>query len=301
MMRPLLALLAFLLLAAAPADAQQRVRAPKARLPDTGFVTVPLQVTSIPVVTVKVNGTELRLGVDTGCQGAGVLTPKALEKAGMEVAMTLPTMGNTGRSEMDYALVDSLEMAGGTWSDFHIAVLPLEGTDLDGLVGAEVLFIQPFYMDLADKAMVLGKIPDVSGAREVSCYSRGGHVNLNLEIDGRKVPMLIDSGASLSYVTAMKYRGKVAFRGYSPVATVRGVSLQKLEVCQPESIAINGIPLRGVTLHRSPDHNILGNDFLRAHPLAVDRASRRLWLFEPLRTPGARPAAAAEPAAQPAR
>lgn len=71
MMRPLLALLAFLLLAAAPADAQQRVRAPKARLPDSGFVTVPLQVTSIPVVTVKVNGTELRLGVDTGCQGAG--------------------------------------------------------------------------------------------------------------------------------------------------------------------------------------------------------------------------------------
>lgn len=299
MMRPLLALLA-LLLVAAPAEAQQRVRTPKARLPDTGFVTVPLQVTSIPVVTVKVNGTELRLGVDTGCQGAGVLTPKALEKAGMEVAMTLPTMGNTGRSEMEYALVDTLEMAGGAWNDFHIAVLPLEGTDLDGLVGAEVLFAQPFYMDLADKAMVLGKVPDVSGAREVSCYSRGGHVNLNLEIDGRKVPMLIDSGASLSYVTAMKYRGKVAFRGYSPVATVRGVSLQKLEVCQPGSIAINGIPLRGVTLHRSPDHNILGNDFLRAHPLAVDRASRRLWLFEPLRTPGAKPAAAG-PVAEPAR
>lgn len=286
MMRPLLALLA-LLLVAATADAQQRIRAPKARLPEAGFVTVPLKVTSIPVVTVKVNGTELRLGVDTGCQGAGVLTPKALEKAGLEVAMTLPTMGNTGRSEMDYALVDTLEMAGGTWSDFHMAVLPLEGTDLDGLVGAEVLFLQPFYMDLADKAMVLGKIPDVSGAREVSCYSRGGHVNLNLEIDGRKVPMLIDSGASLSYVTAMKYRGKVAFRGYSPVATVRGVSLQKLEVCLPESVAIHGIPLRGVTLHRSPDHNILGNDFLRAHPLAVDRAARRLWLFEPLRTSGA--------------
>jgi len=281
-MRPLLALL-LLALAVAPADAQERVRLPKQRLPETGFVTVPLKVTSIPVVTVKVNGTELRLGVDTGCQGAGVLTPKALEKAGLEIAMTLPTMGNTGRSEMDYARVDTLEMAGGTWSDFHIAVLPLEGTDLDGLVGAEVLFAQPFYMDLADKAMVLGKIPDVSGAREVSCYSRGGHVNLNLEIDGRKVPMLIDSGASLSYVTAMKYRGKVAFRGYSPVATVRGVSLQKLEVCLPETVSLGGIPLRGVTLHRSPEHNILGNDFLRAHPIAVDRASRRLWLFEPIR------------------
>ncbi len=294
-MRLLLALLALALLAP-PAEAQERVRLPKPRLPETGFVTVPLKVTSIPVVTVKVNGTELRLGVDTGCQGSGVLTPKALEKAGLEVEMTLPTMGNTGRSEIEYARVDTLEMAGGVWADFHIAVLPLEGTDLDGLVGAEVLFAQPFYMDLADKAMVLGKIPDVSGAREVSCYSRGGHVNLNLEIDGRKVPMLIDSGASLSYVTAMKYRGKVAFRGYSPVATVRGVSLQKLEVCLPAEIAIQGVPLRGVTLHRSPEHNILGNDFLRAHPLAVDRAGRRLWLFEPIRT-----SPAAKPASDPAR
>ncbi|MEY3837333.1 MAG: hypothetical protein RL304_315, partial [Verrucomicrobiota bacterium] len=28
------------------------------------------------------------------------------------------------------------------------------------------------------------------------------------------------------------------------------------------------------------EHNLLGDDFLRAHPIAIDMASRRLWLFE---------------------
>lgn len=301
----LLLLLALLVPAVLPA--QQRPREPKATLPESGYVTVPLAVKSIPTVKVKVNGTALTLGVDTGCQGSGVLTPEALAKAGMEVAMTVPSMGNTGRSETEYALVQELEMAGGKWRDFHIAVLPLTGSGLDGLVGAEILFGQPFYMDLADRTMVLGKVPDTSGAREVSCYSRGGHVNVNLEIDGRKVPMLIDSGASLSYVTEMKYRGKVAFKGYSPVATVRGVSLQKLEACLPRSVLLQGVPLRDVTFHRGVEHNILGNDFLKAHPIAVDRAARRLWLFEPVRAGRAAPAVPAgapatpPPAAEPAR
>ena len=31
---------------------------------------------------------------------------------------------------------------------------------------------------------------------------------------------------------------------------------------------------------RDQEHNLLGDDFLRAHPIAVDMASRRLWLFE---------------------
>lgn len=262
--------------------AQQRPREPKATLPEAGFVHLPLIVKSIPTLKVRVNGTELLLGIDTGCQGAGVLTPEALERAGMEIAMSVPSMGNTGRNQTDYALVETLEMGEGTWRDFHIAVLPLTGSGLDGLIGAEILFTQGFYMDLADRVMVLGKIPDTSGAREVSCFSRGGHVNINLDIDGRKVPMLIDSGATLSYVTSMKYRGKVAFRGYAPVATVRGLSLQKMEVCLPETVMLQGVPLNDVTFHRGKEHNILGNDFLRAHPIAVDRAARRLWLFEPL-------------------
>jgi len=32
---------------------------------------------------------------------------------------------------------------------------------------------------------------------------------------------------------------------------------------------------------RDQEHNLLGDDFLIAHPIAVDMAARRLWLFEP--------------------
>jgi hypothetical protein len=57
---------------------------------------------------------------------------------------------------------------------------------------------------------------------------------------------------------------------------------------------LGGVALRGVTLHRDNEHNILGDDFLLAHPIAVDRESRRFWLFEPIRLHG-------RPAAVPAR
>ena len=294
-MRRPLALLLLALLAPALGWAQQRPKVAQAELPDTGFASVRLSMRSIPTVKVTVNGTELTLGVDTGCQGSGVLTTKACEKLGLAPSLTIPTMGNTGRSETDYVLIREFAMGGAVWRDFHLAVLPLEGIGLDGLVGAEILFGQPFYMDLANRVMILGKIPDTSGAREVPCFSRGGHVNLNIEVEGRKVPMLVDSGASLSYITSMKYKGKVAYKGYAPVATVRGVSMRRQEVCLPTSISLGGFPLRGVILHRDNEHNILGDDFLLAHPIAVDRASRRFWLFEPIRLHG-RPPARTEPA-----
>lgn len=289
--------LPLILIALLPASAlaQQRPKIAKPELPETGFASVRLAMRSIPTVKVTVNGAELTLGVDTGCQGSGVLTTKACEKLGLAPSLTIPTMGNTGRSETDFVFVREFAMGGAVWRDFHLAVLPLEGIGLDGLVGAEILFGQPFYMDLANRVMILGKIPDTSGAREVPCFSRGGHVNLNIEVEGRKVPMLIDSGASQSYITSMKYKGKVAFKGYAPVATVRGVSMRRQEICLPASMSLGGLPLRGVTLHRDNEHNILGDDFLLAHPIAVDRASRRFWLFEPIRLPGRAPARA-EPA-----
>ena len=288
-MRRLLPLLLAALLPAIAA-AQQRPKVAKPELPETGFASVRLAMRSIPTVKVTVNGAELILGVDTGCQGSGVLTTRAAEKLGLTPSLTIPTMGNTGRSETDYVFIREFAMGGAVWRDFHLAVLPLEGIGLDGLVGAEILFGQPFYMDLANRVMILGKIPDTSGAREVPCFSRGGHVNLNIEVEARKVPMLIDSGASQSYITAMKYKGKVAYKGYAPVATVRGVSMRRQEVCLPTSMSLGGMALRGVTLHRDNEHNILGCDFLLAHPIAVDRPSRRLWIFEPIRLHGRAPA-----------
>jgi hypothetical protein len=55
-------------------------------------------------------------------------------------------------------------------------------------------------------------------------------------------------------------------------------------------MSLGGMALRGVTLHRDNEHNILGCDFLLAHPIAVDRPSRRLWIFEPIRLHGRAPA-----------
>ena len=65
------------------------------------------------------------------------------------------------------------------------------------------------------------------------------------------------------------------------MASVRGVNLTRVETCQIKSLRIGGVPLTGVEFNRDQEHNLLGDDFLRAHPIAVDMASRRMWLFEP--------------------
>jgi hypothetical protein len=207
------------------------------------------------------------------------LTEAAAAKLNLKPEMTLPTMGNTGKSELDYVRIDKLEMGGGTWSNFHVPVLALKGMKFDGLIGADILFKGPFYMDLTNRTMLIGAMPDTSAAHEVPCFSRGGHCNVNIVVDGRKVPVLIDSGASRSYLTSMKFTGKTIFRGYGSVATVRGVSFVKQEVCLIKSTRLGDMPLKGITFYRDEQHNILGDDFLMAQPIAIDRDSRRVWLF----------------------
>ena len=271
-MRLLLACLSFCVALTLPA---QELKKPKDEFPESGVASFRLRIKSIPTLRMLINGVPVLMGVDTGCQGTAVITPRAAVRCGVTEAFTLPTMGNSGRNESTYGLIEKLQAEDVTWRDFHVAIMPLDGMDIDGLLGADILFARPFYMDLRNKVMILGKIPDTSGAHEVPCYSRGGHCGVNIEVEGVKVPMVIDSGASKSYMSSLK------FRGFLPVATVRSTSLTRVEVCKIKSLTIGGAPLTGVEFIRDQEHNLLGDDFLRAHPIAVDMAARRLWLFEP--------------------
>jgi len=281
MLKPMRLLFACLSLGVVLGLPAQELKKPKDAFPESGMASYRLRIKSIPTLRVLINGIPVVLGVDTGCQGAAVLTPRAAQRCGITDVFSLPTMGNSGRSESTYGLVEKLQAGEVTWSDFHVAVMPLDGMDLDGLMGADLLFGRPFYMDLRNKVMILGKIPDTSGAHEIPCYSRGGHCGVNIEVDGVKVPMIVDSGASKSYMSSLKFRGPTEFRGYLPVATVRSTGLTRVEVCKIGSLRIGGAPLTGVEFIRDQEHNLLGDDFLRAHPIAVDMAARRLWLFEP--------------------
>ena len=123
-MRTLLACLIALMAAALPA---QEVKKPKSEFPAEGLATFRLRVRSIPTIQVKINGATLTLGVDTGCQGTGVLTPRGAAKCDVTEAFTVPSMGNSGRSENTFGYVEKLEAGGAVWRDFHISIMPACG------------------------------------------------------------------------------------------------------------------------------------------------------------------------------
>ena len=173
-MKILRLLFAALGLSLAVSVAAQDLKKPKEEFPESGMATFRLRIKSIPTLRVQINGVSVLLGVDTGCQGAAVITPRAAQRCGITEAFSIPTMGNSGRSESTYGLVEKMQAGEVTWRDFHMTIMPLDGMDIDGLIGTDILFSRPFYMDLRNKVMILGKIPDTSGAHEVACYSRGG-------------------------------------------------------------------------------------------------------------------------------
>ncbi|GBL44112.1 hypothetical protein EMGBD4_16110 [Verrucomicrobiota bacterium] len=59
--------------------------------------------------------------------------------------------------------------------------------DLDGLIGADILFEKPFYMDLSNKFMTLGKTPDLRRARDFLLQPRRP-LRREHRVEGQKVP-----------------------------------------------------------------------------------------------------------------
>ena len=72
-MRLLLAGLGLCLALTLPA---QDIKKPKDEFPESGMATFRLRIKSIPTLRVQINGVSVLMGVDTGCQGSAVITPR---------------------------------------------------------------------------------------------------------------------------------------------------------------------------------------------------------------------------------
>ncbi|GBL25082.1 hypothetical protein EMGBS6_18670 [Opitutia bacterium] len=108
-MKPLRTLFACLSLCVAVTLPAQELKKPKAEFPESGMATFRLRMKSIPMLRMLINGIPVLMGVDTGCQGTAVLTPRAAARCGITEAFSLPTMGNSGRNESTYGLVEKLQ------------------------------------------------------------------------------------------------------------------------------------------------------------------------------------------------
>jgi predicted aspartyl protease len=165
-----------------------------------------------PMVTAMVNEKPVALLVDTG-GGLSSLTKRAVRELNLQTAESRIQMRNiAGRSENLEARLPSIVLGGLRLEGPYFMVLPGPedgGSDIEtfgGLLGSEMLRNVDFDFDFAFKKVNLisqdhcaGNVvywPSATVAVVPFTFSAYGHITFRMELDGRRVNAMLDTGAS---------------------------------------------------------------------------------------------------------
>lgn len=128
---------------------------PPAAPPAPAGVTIPY--TGGPlVVSASLNGTPLRLIVDTGADRT-LISPAAMARAGVDVTQgtAVQIRGVTGDAVATLVLVPRLDLAGTRVGPVAVVVHALAGLSVDGLLGRDVLDAFTVTIDTVSQSAIL--------------------------------------------------------------------------------------------------------------------------------------------------
>jgi len=165
-----------------------------------------------PMVTAMINDKPVALLVDTG-GGLSSLTKRAVRELNLQTAESRIQMRNiAGGSENLEARLPSIVLGGLRLEGPYFMVLPGPedgGSDIEtfgGLLGSEMLRNVDFDFDFAAKKVNLisqdhcaGNVvywPAATVAVVPFTFSAYGHITFRMELDGRRVNAMLDTGAS---------------------------------------------------------------------------------------------------------
>lgn len=181
----------------------------------TRYVSLPMTIESAGRVTVPVtlDGQVMNLLVDTGGAFSG-LTESAAERLKLEPKtlryVQFKMIG--GKAVDKYVTVKSMEIAGSAIANRDFLLLPggSSGIGFDGILGAEFLKLFDVDFDFANAKIGLfsqkhceGKV--VYWADDYAAVpfklNDNGHIRLTLQLDGKDVDALIDTGAAFTLMS----------------------------------------------------------------------------------------------------
>jgi predicted aspartyl protease len=258
-----------------------------------------------PIVRVFANSTAVLLLLDTGAE-ATVLTPGAAQRIGAQrarVELRSQMHGITGDIPAGELEVRNLTIGGVEILRRRVRVGPIEIVNalsgpLDGVLGADILHSFDIDLDLPERRMILYQGQSCASAspawaqpyaRIAAGRSPSNRLFFPVQLDGRRISALFDSGAQFSVLstrTALALGVNEAVMARDPSVTVRGADGQQLrahahrfsqlevggEVIRNVEIDVTEISLNEADL-------MLGIDLLGSRRIWISYGSQQLFLM----------------------
>lgn len=184
------------------------------------------------VVPAAINGSPIRLLVDTGAPTMGLQASKAKELGlGYEIAKHWERHRIFGGTDMNtFATVKDFTLGQLKASGIAFMLIPDEHpiSGADGLMGATILDYYDVDFDFANAKMNLflphrcpGKVvywtQDENAIAKIPLDKEGGgHIRIDVEVNGEKIKATLDTGAEMTVMNADTYMPKFGLTPQSP-------------------------------------------------------------------------------------
>ena len=258
-----------------------------------------------PIVKVFANSATVLLLLDTGAE-ATVLTPAAAQRIGAQhagVKLGRQMHGITGDIPAGELELGSFTIGGVEVPRKRVRVAPIEIVNalsgpLDGVLGADTLSSFDIDLDLPGRRVTLYRGQSCAAAspawaqpyaRIAAGRSPSNRLYFPVQLDGRRISALFDTGAQFSVLSTRTARAlgvREAVLARDPAVTVRGADGEQLsahahrffrlevdgEVIRYAEIDVTEISLNEADL-------VLGIDFLGSRRVWISYGSQQLFLM----------------------
>ena len=258
-----------------------------------------------PIVKVFANNAAVLLLLDTGAE-ATVLTPAAAQRIGAQhagVELGRQMHGITGDLPAGELELRNLTIGGVEVPRRRVRVGPIEIVNalsgpLDGVLGADVLRSFDIDLDLPGRRMTLYEGQSCAAAspawaqpyaRIAAGRSPSNRLFFSVQLDGRRISALFDSGAQFSVLstrTALALGVNEAVMARDPPVTVRGADGQQLRAhahrffrLEVDGEVIRNVEIDVTEISLNEADLMLGIDLLGSRRIWISYGSQQLFLM----------------------
>lgn len=237
----------------------------------------------LPLVRATVNGVEGMFVLDTGAQ-ITVVTPQFAERAALNERIHQDgAQINAAGSGVDFAMISSLKIGTAEFKDFHallVDVTHLEsgiGVEPAGILGNNLLLQAPLTLDYRkNQGTWNGEAP--AGAVAVPCRFADLSVLLATSLDGKRLPLLLDTGSSVNALYLSDWEGETSRHGSGDMQLAGGTAEQEVVTAKVAVMSLGDRIKEPASFRLTETHRCLGTPFFSDRVIYLNAATQSVML-----------------------